>query len=100
MERVRLGRRSENEKLRFHSCNREALTTHFTTPEDVITKKCITPDKLCNLNKSGVTAKRDAHKTVRPKHSVCLPTFRNVDRVTVVPVVISNSKTSNQPFTL
>lgn len=97
-DKLRFGRATKEEAKRFASTNAENLTSFFAAIEKVVLENNIDDQRICNLDECGISAETDkvgrSRKKVytlrssRPQQK--LPEFRNVDRITMMPVIFAS----------
>ena len=97
---IKLGRPSPQEEQRWRATNGDVLTTHLATLEALIQEHSIAASHIANLDKIGVSPNRDAKWKMRTKlvlragtrsHKQSrMPQFKNVNRVTLMPVIFAN----------
>lgn len=102
--RIRLGKASKEEEIRWRSGNAEVFTNHFATLEKLVADYDIDASRIANLDETGVSANRDACGRIRAKHLIRtrqsqttqqrVATFKNVDRITLMPTIFANGDTA------
>ena len=74
--------------------------------EDLIKKHNFYASRLANLHEAGATAEKEAREITRLRkfttreipHQVHLPVFKNVSRVTIMPVIFANGEKGRPLF--
>jgi len=105
---IRLGRPSSQEDIRWASTNATTLTSHFAQVEALIREHNIDASRLANLDECGVTAGRDASGRTQRKVYMTRATvaqqrtvdFKNVQRVTMMPVIFASGHVGNPLFVI
>ena len=103
---IAFARALRQEGIRFDSVNAENRTTHIAAIEDLIKKHKIDASRLANLDEAGATAEKEALEIARVRkfttrdtsHHVRLSVFRNVSRVTIMPVIFANGEKGRPLF--
>lgn len=108
--KICLGRPRKEQELRFRSCNAETLSTHFAALKKVIEDNNIDSSRICNLDETGSTPEKEANGRINKKRVlrsgkvrtsvVRVPTFTNVNRVTIVPAIFANGECADPLFVI
>ena len=90
--------------MRWRAYNVETLTTHISSYERIALNRKFPPERICNLDESGVPQNRDVHaklnqkkvvdalsRTTRANAEQRFSTFKKVDFVKLMPVIFENS---------
>jgi len=113
--RIKFGRSSAQEGQRFDSTNAKNLTSYLAELEAVIRENNIDPQRIANLDESGVSPDRDRLGRSKRKHYGTRSTpieqklvqFTYKNRVTIMPVIFADGtataplfvfKDSKQPY--
>ena len=83
------------EAKRFKRVNSEVLTTPFAFLEKLIRENTLDAERIFNLDKTTVIPERDLHGVTSSKRfmprsgcpDLCIPDFRNLKRVSLMPVI-------------
>ena len=105
-EKLAFGKPVRQEAKRFAQVNAGVLTTHFATLKKLREENNLDAPRIFNLDESGVTPERDLHgvtasKRLMPRsgcRDICMPEFRNLHRVTIMPVISASGETAPPLF--
>lgn len=94
------------EGIQFHAINVYSLTTSNQAMEQLIKTYDIEPCRLTNRDETGATTDKEALgisplRTFTPREGrreVCILTFKNVSRVTIVPMLFASAGTGSPLF--
>ncbi len=84
------------EAIRYESTNAENLTAHLVAIEAIIEEHNLDPSRNANLDETGITPSRDCARVSGARAFLSstnglqeqMPSFKNADRVTVMPVIL------------
>ena len=101
-------RSSKEEDLRWRSCNAETLTTHMGSIRKLIKENNISPDCIVNIDETGMSPKKDglrsdkrkSYHTIGSRPERRSPIFRNIEQITLLPVVFANGDCGRPLFFL
>ena len=107
-EAIVFKRSSKEEDLRWRSCNAETLTTHMASIGKLIKENNISPDCIVNIDETGMSPnkdglrsdKRKAYHTRGSRPERRSPIFRNIEHITLLPVVFANGDCGRPLFVL
>ena len=96
-EKIKFGRASK-EEARWKATSAESLTSHFAELERLIRVHNLESSRIANLDESGLTPSKECPQSNRTnsynargqKPLQRSPEFRNVKRITVMPVIFAN----------
>lgn len=102
---IKLGKARPQEAVRWAATNADVLTTHFVQIEALMKEHNIDAKRLANLDESGCSPERgtgtNRMSTYITRHTLPqqrAPKFKNVKRVTIMPVIFANGDTANPLF--
>jgi hypothetical protein len=102
-DRIRFGRASRQEAIRFLAINGDVLTTHLAAIENLIRLHDIDSSRLFNLDECGCTPGKDVSGVsykkcfmrAKTRSEVREPNFQNIDRFTIVPTICADGTACN-----
>ena len=88
----------QQEGIRFNAINADTLTKYIAVVEQLLKSHNIDPCRLANMDETGATADKEAlgitsfrtFSSRESRHEVRIPTFKNVARVTIMPVIFAS----------
>ena len=97
---------TRQEAKRFLAVNAKVLTTHFATLKKLVDDNGLDAARIFNLNEVGTTPGKDttcmtSAKRLLPRYSgqdICMQEFKNVPRVTMLPVISADGQTGPPLF--
>ncbi len=95
---VSYSRPLRQESIRYESTNGENLTAHFVAVEAIIEEHNLDLSRIANLDETVITQSRDCARVSGARAFLSstngwqeqLPSFKNIDRVTIMPVIFAD----------
>lgn len=107
---IKLGKPRKEQELRYKSCNADTISTNFAALKKIISDNNIDSSRICNIDETGSTTEREAGGRLSKKRVlrsgkanrsvVRVPTFKNVDRITMLPTIFANGELGEPLFVI
>ena len=103
---IKFGRASEQEQARWRATNAQNLTHHFAEIECLIRVHNLDASRIANMDETGSTASKKCRQSARNKTFTTggrpaerqSPEFKNIKRITMMPVVFANGDVGRSLF--